>query len=383
MSEIKCPHCGKVFTVAEADYQAIVSQVRTAEFKKELTEKENSLHEKIEAAVEKTRLETQLAARKDLEEKDSTIAQLRAKLSNAEAEKKLAVSENTRAKEAEIAKLQLEKQVEMEKHKLELGQKDEIIEYYKDFKAKLSTKAVGESLEVYCHTEFEKVRAMAFPRAYFGKDNVVSKTGSKGDFIYRECDESGLEFISIMFEMKNELDDTAKKHRNEDFFRELDKDRNEKNCEYAVLVSMLEADSELYNQGIVDVSHRYPKMYVIRPQFFIPLISLLRNSALNSLGYMRELERVKKQNIDIENFEANLMDFKNKFSNNYRLASERFNSAIKEIDATIDHLLKVKEDLLKSENNLRLANDKADKLTIKKLVANNPSMADKFAGIKP
>ena len=256
-----------------------------------------------------------------------------------------------------------------------------MIGYYKDFKAKLSTKAVGESLEVYCHNEFEKVRSMAYPRAYFEKDNVVSKTGSKGDFVFKDYDENGLEFISIMFEMKNELDTTSTKHRNEDFLKELDKDRKEKGCEYAVLVSMLEADSELYNQGIVDVSHRFPKMYVIRPQFFIPLISLLRNSALNSLGYIRELNRVKNQNIDIENFESRLMDFKDKFSRNYRIASERFLDAIDEIDKSIAHLQKIKENLLKSENNLRLANDKADDLTIKKLVANNPTMAEKFAEI--
>ena len=408
MAEIKCPHCGKVFTVAESDYQAIVNQVRTAEFTQELREKEASLQEKIEAAVEQTKLETALDARKELYAKDIIIAELNAKLAEAESdkklaiadltqklqeetsdiksrlaqadtEKKLAVSEIAREKDAEITELRTQNLAAQEQHALEIKQKDELIGYYKDFKAKLSTKAVGESLEVYCHNEFEKVRAMAFPRAYFEKDNTVSKTGSKGDFVFKDYDENGLEFISIMFEMKNELDATEKKHRNEDFLKELDKDRNEKGCEYAVLVSMLEADSELYNQGIVDVSHRYQKMYVIRPQFFIPLISLLRNSALNSLGYMRELDRVKNQNIDIENFEARLMEFKNKFSYNYRLASERFYDAIDEIDKSITHLQKIKENLLKSENNLRLANDKADDLTIKKLVANNPTMAEKFA----
>ena len=443
MAEIRCPHCGKVFTVAEADYQAIVNQVRTAEFSQELKEREDALQEKIDAAVEQAVLSSQLAARKDLEEKERTIARLQAELTKeasdrktaiaeltqkqqeetadiksrleraeaekklavteavmqkeaetsktlsemqsalekAETEKKLAVSEITREKDAQITELRTQNLAAQEQHALELRQKDELIGYYKDFKAKLSTKAVGESLEVYCHNEFEKVRSMAYPRTYFEKDNVVSKTGSKGDFVFKDYDENGLEFISIMFEMKNELDTTSTKHRNEDFLKELDKDRKEKGCEYAVLVSMLEADSELYNQGIVDVSHRFPKMYVIRPQFFFPLISLLRNSALNSLGYIRELNRVKNQNIDIENFESRLMDFKDKFSRNYRIASERFLDAIDEIDKSIAHLQKIKENLLKSENNLRLANDKADDLTIKKLVANNPTMAEKFAEI--
>ena len=441
MAEIICPHCGKVFTVAESDYQAIVNQVRTAEFTQELKEREDSLQEKIDSAVSQAKLEAELAARKDLESRESKIADLQAKLKQADSEKKLeiaalihkqqeetadlqgqlkkaeaeknlavseavhqketetaskisemqraldkaetekqlAVSEITREKDAEITELRTRSQAEQAQHAQEIKLKDEMIGYYKDFKAKQSTKAVGESLEVYCHNEFDKVRAMAYPRAYFEKDNAVSKSGSKGDFIFRDYDETGLEFISIMFEMKNEMDTTATKHRNEDFFKELDKDRNEKNCEYAVLVSMLEADSDLYNQGIVDVSHRYPKMYVIRPQFFIPLISLLRNSGLNSIGYMRELENVRNQNIDIENFEASLMDFKKKFSNNYRLAADRFRDAIDEIDKSITHLQKIKENLLKSGNNLRLANEKADDLTIKKLVAKNPTMAAKFA----
>ena len=441
MAEIKCPHCGKVFTVAQSDYQAIVSQVRTAEFAQELKEKEDSLQEKIDSAVEQARLESELSARENLSEMEKTIADLQSQLAkaesdskmaladltqkqlaetaeirsrldraeaekllavsealhqkeaetsktvaalqsalaNAETEKKLAVSEVAREKDAEITQLRAENQAEQNQHALEIRQKDELIGYYKDFKAKQSTKAVGESLEVYCHNEFEKIRPMAYPRAYFEKDNAVSKSGSKGDFIFRDYDETGLEFISIMFEMKNELDATEKKHRNEDFFKELDKDRTEKGCEYAVLVSMLEADSDLYNQGIVDVSHRYPKMYVIRPQFFIPLISLLRNSAMNSIGYIRELERVRNQNIDIENFESSLMDFKKKFSLNYQRASERFHDAIDGIDKSIAQLQKIKENLLKSENNLRLANDKAEDLTIKKLVKNNPTMAEKFA----
>ena len=259
--------------------------------------------------------------------------------------------------------------------------KNEEITYYKDFKARQSTKMVGESLEQHCETEFNKLRATAFPNAYFEKDNDI-KSGTKGDYIYRECSEEGEEFISIMFEMKNEMDSTATKHKNEDFFKKLDKDRNEKGCEYAVLVSMLEADSELYNNGIVDVSYKYPKMYVIRPQFFIPMITLLRNAAANSLKYRRELQEIKNQNIDITNFEADMNDFKDKFSRNFRIASDKFRTAIAEIDKTIDHLQKTKDALLSSENNLRLANNKAEDLTIKRLTRNNPTMAAKFAELE-
>lgn len=253
--------------------------------------------------------------------------------------------------------------------------------YYKDLKAKMSTKMIGETLEQHCENEFNKLRSTGFQAAYFEKDNDA-RTGSKGDYIYRDYDENGLEYISIMFDMKNEMDETATKHKNEDFLKELDKDRKEKNCEYAVLVSLLEADNELYNNGIVDVSYRYPKMYVIRPQFFVPMITLLRNAAMNSLDYQKELALVKNQNIDISNFENDLLDFKEKFGRNYRLASEKFGKAIGEIDKTIDHLNKVKEALLSTENNLRLANDKADGLTVKKLTANNPTMAAKFEELK-
>ena len=256
--------------------------------------------------------------------------------------------------------------------------KDEEIERYKDFKLRQSTKMVGESLEQHCEIEFNKLRATGFQNAYFEKDNDA-RTGSKGDYIYREADEDGTEFISIMFEMKNEMDATATKKKNEDFFKELDKDRREKNCEYAVLVSMLESENELYNTGIVDVSYRYPKMYVIRPQFFIPIITLLRNAAQNSLEYRKELSVIKTQNIDISNFENDLNEFKDKFSRNYRLASEKFKKAIEEIDKTIDHLQKTKEALMSSENNLRLANNKAEDLSIKRLTRNNPTMAAKFA----
>jgi len=279
------------------------------------------------------------------------------------------------SKEAE--KLLLESSLK-DKYETELKTKDEMIAYYKDMKARLSTKMVGETLEQHCETEFNKLRATAFPNAYFEKDNDA-RSGSKGDYIYRESDAAGNETISIMFEMKNEGDETATKHRNEDFLRELDKDRNEKKCEYAILVTLLEADSELYNSGIVDVSHKYPKMYIIRPQFFIPMITLLRNAALNSLKYKSELALVKAQNVDITNFEDNMNKFKEGFAKNYDLASRKFKTAIDEIDKTIDHLQKTKDALLSSENNLRLANNKAEDLTIKRLTRGNPTMASKFA----
>ncbi|MCR5647756.1 MAG: DUF2130 domain-containing protein, partial [Acholeplasmatales bacterium] len=265
-------------------------------------------------------------------------------------------------------------------YELKLKNKDDEIAYYKDLKTKMSTKMIGETLEQHCEISFNQLRMTAFPNAYFEKDNDA-KTGSKGDYIFKES-KDGTEFISIMFEMKNEMDETATKHRNEDFFKELDKDRNEKGCEYAVLVSMLEANNELYNQGIVDVSYKYPKMYVIRPQFFIPMITLLRNAALNSLAYKQELIDARAQNLDITHFEEAMDDFKDKFGRNYRLASEKFSKAIEEIDKTIDHLNKTKDALLSSENNLRLANDKAQDLSIKKLTRNNPTMAQKFEELK-
>ena len=265
-----------------------------------------------------------------------------------------------------------------ERYSDELKRKDDEIAYYKDFKARQSTKMVGESLEQHCEAEFNKLRATAFKNAYFEKDNDA-KSGSKGDFIYREFDDNGTEFISIMFEMKNEMDTTATKHKNEDFFKELDKDRREKNCEYAVLVSLLEADNEYYNAGIADVSYKFPKMYTVRPQFFIPIITVLRNAALNSLQYRAELELIRNQNIDITHFEEDINDFKDKFSRNFRLASDKFKKAIEEIDKTIDHLQKTKDALLSSENNLRLANNKAEELTIKKLTKNNPTMTQKFS----
>ena len=339
------------------------------------------------------------ALREEMARQQEQIVKLQGRLEAAESAKMLAVADAVSERDKTIGERdrkiwQLSSRIETEeKEKLlseqalrdhyesQLKSKDELIAYYKDFKARQSTKMVGESLEQHCLTEFNKLRATGFQNAYFEKDNDA-RTGSKGDFIYREAAEDGTEFISIMFEMKNEAEETAAKHKNEDFFRELDKDRREKGCEYAVLVSLLEADSELYNTGIVDVSYRYPKMYVIRPQFFIPMITLLRNAALNSLQYRQELAVVRNQNIDISHFEEDVNDFKERFARNYRLASERFQKAIEEIDKTIDHLQKTKEALLSSENNLRLANNKAEDLSIKRLTHNNPTMAARFAELK-
>ena len=282
-------------------------------------------------------------------------------------------------KERYEAERQLEEKAVKERYEIQLKDKDEMIEYYRDLKAKQSTKMVGETLEQHCEVSFNQVRAIGFQNAYFEKDNEVSKSGSKGDYIFRDYDENGLEYISIMFEMKNENETTATKHKNADFLKELDKDRREKGCEYAVLVTLLEADNDYYNTGIVDMSHKYPKMYVIRPQFFIQIITILRNAAMNSLQYKRELETMRNQNLDITHFEEKLLDFKDKFGRNYTLASDRFQKAIDEIDKTIDHLQKVKDNLLASENNLRLANNKLDDLTIKKLTWKNPTMQEKFA----
>lgn len=421
MQEIKCPKCGEVFQVDESGYAAIVKQVRDKEFEKEILERQHVFQNEKDSAVK-------IAVTKIESEKDKEISELRATLKTEKAEKQLEIDKITSAKDKQLAEkeleisklkgelelnktstdlavknavqqkettiLELESQIKLknnewelkekslcEKHADEIKRRDDEIAYYKDFKARQSTKMIGESLEQHCETEFNKLRATAFQNAYFEKDNDI-KTGSKGDFIYREYSNDGVEFISIMFEMKNEMDTTATKHKNEDFFKELDKDRKEKNCEYAVLVTMLEADNEYYNSGIVDVSYRYPKMYVVRPQFFIPIITVLRNAALNSLQYRHELELVRNQNIDITHFEEDINDFKDKFSRNFRLASEKFQKAIDEIDKTIDHLQKTKEALLSSENNLRLANNKAEDLTIKKLTKGNPTMAAKFAELE-
>ena len=421
MNEIICPHCKKAFKVDEAGFADILKQVRDREFDAELHERlqlfEREKQSAVDLAMATTKNELQaglakkdaelaeLKARRDAEvaelraekdaalaklnaEQESELVRLRAQLDATETEKKLAVTEAVNRVEKqrdELANKLVSKDAEQqllatslkEKYEAELRTKEEMIAYYKDMKAKLSTKMVGETLEQHCETEFNKLRASAFPRAYFEKDNDA-RSGSKGDYIYRETDDAGNEIISIMFEMKNEGDETATKKRNEDFLRELDKDRAEKKCEYAVLVSLLEADSELYNTGIVDVSHKHPKMYVIRPQFFIPMITLLRNAALNSLKYKSELALVKAQNVDITNFEENINSFKEGFARNYDLASRKFKTAIDEIDKTIDHLQKTKDALLSSENNLRLANNKAEDLTIKRLTRGNPTMAAKF-----
>jgi hypothetical protein len=417
MNEIICPHCKKAFKVDEAGYADILKQVRDHQFQEELNarldiaEKEKRTavqlaEEKLKNAVAEElsrkdkeiidlKAKNELHLTQQLAKKDAELAEMRAKIFNAETELKLSVSEAIKAIEKErdalsnelrnkeTEKQLLEKSLQ-EKFASELRTKDDIIKMKdeeialrKDMKMRLSTKMVGETLEQHCENEFNKLRATAFPKAYFEKDND-SRSGSKGDYIYRELDEAGNEIVSIMFEMKNEGDETATKKRNEDFLKELDKDRIEKKCEYAVLVSLLEAENELYNQGIVDVSHRFEKMYVVRPQFFIPIITLLRNAAMNSLKYKAELSLIRSQNIDITNFEDKINSFKEGFARNYELASRKFKTAIEEIDKTISHLQKTKDALLSSENNLRLANNKAEELTIKKLTHGNPTMRAKF-----
>lgn len=351
-----------------ADIDTAIVKTETS-FKDELSQKDEEIN-RLNHQLELEKKEQQLAIAEAIQEKSKIIS-----------EKDIKIIELSGAIEKEKQGYELKEKTIRESHEKELKIKDEQINYYKDLKTKLSTKLLGETLEQHCQIEFNRLRSTGFQNAYFEKDNDI-KTGSKGDFIFRDFGENGTEFISIMFEMKNEADTTATKKKNEDFFKELDKDRNEKGCEYAVLVSMLEADNELYNSGIVDVSYKYPKMYVIRPQFFIPIITLLRNAALNSLQYRQELAVIRNQNIDISNFEADMNEFKDKFARNYRLASERFKTAIDEIDKTIIHLQKTKDALLSSENNLRLANNKAEELTIKKLIAHNPTMAKKFAELE-
>ncbi|MGO3596479.1 DUF2130 domain-containing protein [Enterococcus faecalis] len=371
----------------EQDKKIAISSVE-ADMKEKLTEQEKKITE-LETKVKSIEKEKEFEAKQALADKEKELLELTAKMNALQTDNKLKITEANSEKEKEIAelksKLQLqEKEAELEKNSIkekfdsEIKQKEETIAFYKDFKAKQSTKMVGESLEQHCEIEFNRLRMTAFQNAEFGKDNDA-KTGSKGDYIYREHDENGTEIISIMFEMKNEGDETATKKKNEHFFKELNKDRNEKKCEYAILVTMLESDNELYNNGIVDVSYEYEKMYVIRPQFFIPIITLLRNAALNSLKYKQEVALMREQNIDITNFEEDLDMFKSAFAKNYDLASRKFKTAIDEIDKTITHLQKTKDALLSSENNLRLANNKADDLTVKKLVKNNPTMKEKFA----
>lgn len=391
--------------IAQKDAEIFSKDQKISELQAKLNASETEKRLAISAALEKKNEEHSKATREytenltqketELFAREQKIAELQAKLDVSETAKKLAVAEALEKKNEELSQKTTEiadlkgelknKETEsrlnekslQEQYEEKLKLKDEQIEYYKDFKARQSTKMIGESLEQHCLTQFNAIRMTAFPNAYFEKDNNA-KTGSKGDFIYRECGEDGTEFISIMFEMKNEADETATKHKNEDFFKELDKDRNEKDCEYAILVSLLEIDSELYNNGIVDVSYKYPKMYVIRPQFFIPMITLLRNAAKNSLQYRQELQIVRNQQVDIRNFEENMNAFKEGFARNYRLASEKFSTAIDEIDKTIDHLQKTKAALLFSENNLRLANNKAEDLSIKKLTKNAPSVKAMF-----
>jgi hypothetical protein len=410
MNEIICPHCQKAFKIDEAGYADILKQVRDHQFEDELkirlenAAKEKEAGEKLLAAQFEIKIQEAISAReKALSEQQAAASlqlnEMKAKLDNAELEKQLKISEATNLLEKEKDQLSnalASKDTEMKLHASTLQQqfqeqlkmkdelikmKEEEIERHKDLKLKLSTKMVGETLEEHCEIEFNKIRSAAFPLAYFEKDNDAS-SGSKGDFIFRDVDADKNEIVSIMFEMKNESDGTAKKRRNEDFLKELDKDRQEKGCEYAVLVTMLELDNEYYNAGIVDVSHKFPKMFVVRPQFFIPIITLLRNAALKSMAYKTELLRVQNQNIDISTFEEQLNGFRDAFGKNYRIATERFADAIKNIDDSIKQLEKTKENLLKSANNLRLANDKADELSIKKLVKNNPTMKAKFDALE-
>lgn len=398
MENIKCPHCGEIFTIDESGYAAIVSQIKDKEFNKQVEQNKKDLEEKQESLIQnavlkaKNESDNEIARLKehikDLETKGQIFStQKNAEIQELKKEKEIAVKEAVRDEQEKIKDLEnqissnklkydLELNKKEELHVEELKRKDEEIERIKDFKLKQSTKMIGESLEKYCETEFNKLRATGFQTAYFEKDNDA-RSGSKGDYIFKDYADD-VEYISIMFEMKNENDETKTKHKNEDFFKELDKDRNEKGCEYAVLVSMLESDNEYYNTGIVDVSYRYPKMYVIRPQFFIPVITFLRNAAKNTLSVKKELLEIQNRNIDVSTFEASLLDFKDKFGRNYNLANKKFNTAIEEIDKTITHLQKVKEELLASDNQLRLANNKLEDLTIKKLTKNNETMQKLF-----
>ena len=434
MKELKCPKCGNVFQVDEADYASILSQVKNKEFEYEIQARLKEIDKQNKLTQEANELKQNQIHQKELNEKDqalslkqSQIAQLQAQIDSFNKTKQLEIEAERAKSTQEIARLQatiaqnesnlriaileeqnkakeeiqkketslqeLRNQITLnekeasiresnikENYEIQLKQKQEQVDYYKDLKAKLSTKMVGETLEEHCHTEFNRMRTSMFPNAYFDKDNDIS-TGTKGDFIFRDFAD-GMEYVSIMFEMKNENDTTSTKKKNEDFFAKLDKDRNDKNCEYAVLVTLLEPDSELYNQGIVDVSYKYPKMFVVRPQFFLPIISLLTQAAKKSIEYKRELLFARKQSVDITNFEDKINDFKEKFGRNYRIASEKFQTAIAEIDKSIEHLNKIKSALLSSENNLRLANDRAEELTIKKLTRGNPTMKKMFEDAK-
>lgn len=389
MNEITCPNCNKVFSLDDAGFAAILNQVRTAEFDEELHRRLDEAEKNKKTEIELAEAKTAERLQKESEKLRAELAEVKAKMSNTETEKELAIRNAVEKAEKErdalknsLERAELEKKLGeqslKDKYETQLKDRDDAIERLREMKAKLSTKMVGETLEKHCEYEFNAIRAAAFPNATFGKDNAVVE-GSKGDYVFVDKSTEGVEIVSIMFEMKNETDDDkAKKQTNESFLAKLDKDRQNKGCEYAVLVTMLEPENELYNGGIVDVSHLYPKMYVVRPQFFIPIITLLRNAALNSLQYKHELESVKAQNIDVTNFEAKLDEFKTGFAKNYELASRRYQEAIDGIDKTIDQLNKIKTALTSSENNLRLANDKAQDVTVKKLTRNNPTMQAKF-----
>jgi hypothetical protein len=396
MAELKCPHCGQAFTVDDTELSSIIQQIRDKEFEKDIEKRISELKEhmmmthrlEMEAKENEIKLMSQKEYDKEIQKLKSQIekatdraVQLQAQLDSSEDKKTIAVMEAVKKVEEEKKELESQLTHEKDKGKLLLEQKDEQIAYYRDLKTKMSTKMVGETLEQHCEIQFNQLRATAFRNAYFEKDND-SRSGSKGDYIYRETDENGVELISIMFEMKNEMDETATKHKNEDFYKELDKDRKQKNCEYAVLVSMLESDNELFNAGIVDVSYKYEKMYVVRPQCFIPIITLLRNAAMNAMEYKQELAVVRNQNIDISDFEEKLMNFKSDFSRNYDIAHSHFDKAVDEIDKTIQHLEKVKKELLGSDNQLRIANNKVDEVSIKKLTRGNKTMQEKFEKLK-
>lgn len=395
MNKIVCPKCGEEFELTDADYLSIVDQIKTEEIAKAVNEKEKSLKivmqadlekqmankdleiEKLNSKIRENELNQRNAIGDAVKKQNEKISTLERELAVKNAEAQNEIDKAALIKENEINRLKAEMESEKNLMKDRERQMQEQIDFYKDLKTRMSTKMVGETLEQHCQVEFNKIRMAGFKNAYFEKDNDAS-SGSKGDYIFRDFSDDGQEFVSIMFEMKNECDTTATKHKNEDFLKELDKDRREKKCEYAVLVSLLETDSEFYNAGIVDMSYKYPKTYVIRPQFFIPLITLIRNEAMNSLEYKKQLALIQNQNIDITHFEENLVDFQNKFANNYRIASDKFKNAIDEIDKTIDHLQKVKDGLLGSERQLRIANDKAQDLSIKKLTKDNPTMKKKF-----
>ena len=412
MNQIKCPNCGEVFTIDESNYESIVKQVRDHQFNEELSRREKEYQEKLDTKLKLQQSESdsknqlilnekdkEIEALKnelenintkndllnkeaidkikeELNEKDNLINKLNNDLANKDVETKLKVSEALSSKDKEIFELKAQNSADKDSYNKQLKDKDELIAYYKDFKAKQSTKMIGEDLEQHCLYEFNRVRPL-FKNAYFEKDNDASK-GSKGDFIFRDFDDDKTEIVSIMFEMKNEADETATKHKNEDFLAKLDKDRKEKNCEYAVLVSLLEMDNDTYNEGIVDMSHKYEKMYVIRPQNFISIITLLRNANLNSLSYKKQLVVAQNQDLDYKNFESNMNAFKDAFGKNYATAAKKFQDAIDEIDKSISHLQKIKDALTSSNNQLRLANDKAQDLSIKKLTKNAPSIAEKF-----